>query len=70
MAKRARRKPLSPLAEAQAALYRLHLTFWQGDNRYGEYGRNVSAAHEGWRQTVLRLTGTLPPSIWENAPGR
>jgi hypothetical protein len=41
--------------EAHAAIRRLEYTLGQGDNRFGEYGRNVRTAIEGHRDTIRRI---------------
>jgi hypothetical protein len=41
--------------EAHAAIRRLELTLAQGDNRFGEYGRNCRIAIEGHRDTIRRI---------------
>jgi hypothetical protein len=52
------------LAEARTSMARLRTTFLVGDNRYGEYGRNVRDAYNRWAKTVLELTGEKSPSIY------
>ena len=41
--------------EAHAAIRRLELTLGQGDNRFGEYGRNVRDAIERHREAIRRI---------------
>lgn len=43
------------LAEARAAISRLQTTLNQGDNRFGDYGRNVTAAIQRWEDTVEEI---------------
>jgi hypothetical protein len=40
------------IAEARAAIARLEYTMNQGDNRFGEYGRNCRAAIARWQATI------------------
>lgn len=53
------------LAEAVQAMDRLRATFKQGDNRHGEYGRNVKAAFERHAKVYAEITGQNPPSIYD-----
>jgi hypothetical protein len=41
--------------EAHAAIRRLEETLGTGDNRFGEYGRNVRDAIERQRETIRRI---------------
>lgn len=43
------------LAEASAAIKRLQATLNQGDNRFGEYGRNCRDAIQRWEDTVEEI---------------
>jgi hypothetical protein len=51
--------------EALGAMSRLRNTFKQGDNRFGEYGRNVKAAYDRWVATYKELTGKSAPGIYD-----
>jgi hypothetical protein len=44
------------LTEAREALARIEYTMRQGDNRYGEYGRNCRDAIARWQQVIDRET--------------
>jgi hypothetical protein len=55
--------------EALGAMSRLKQTFKQGENRYGEYGRNTQAAYERWAKTYKELTGKEAPHIYDSAGG-
>ena len=49
-----RRTKLTKAQEAKAAIARLQATLAQGDNRFGEYGRNCRQAIEGWQKVLDR----------------
>ena len=53
------------LTEAEGAMYRLKLTFRQGDNRYGEYGKNVREAFERHATVYAEITKKPKPSIYD-----
>lgn len=53
------------LEEAQASMVRLRRTFHQGDNRFGEYGRNCREAFERHARVYVELTGNAKPSIYD-----
>lgn len=48
--------PESQVATARKAIARLKETLNQGDNRYGEYGRNVREAIARWQAVIGRET--------------
>jgi hypothetical protein len=50
---------------ARDAMSRLSVTFKQGDNRHGEYGRNAMEAFDRWAKTYAELTGRDPPNIYD-----
>ena len=53
------------LNDAVGAMYRLKLTFRQGDNRHGEYGRNIREAFERHATVYAELTGKPAPHIYD-----
>ncbi len=55
----------SRVNEAEGAMSRLKTTFRQGDNRHGEYGKNVREAHDRHAKVWSGLTGRKPPSIYD-----
>jgi hypothetical protein len=53
------------IADAEAAMRRLRDTFHSGNNRFGEYGRNVRDAYNNHAKTYAELTGLPAPSIYD-----
>lgn len=51
--------------EAVGAMGRLRDTFRVGDNRHGEYGRNVREAHDRHAKLYAQLTGKKAPNIYD-----
>ena len=47
--------PEEKLTEAYGAIARLEATLKQGDNRFGEYGRNTYAALDRWNKIVAGI---------------
>jgi hypothetical protein len=48
--------PETQVATARKAIARLETTLNQGDNRYGEYGRNCREAIARWQAVIDRET--------------
>lgn len=59
----ARKPKKTPLQECESAMRNLRATYRTGNNRFGEYGRNVRAAYDRWAEQYERLTGSKAPSI-------
>jgi hypothetical protein len=53
------------LSECEASMARLRATFKQGDNRFGEYGRNVREAFARHAKVYAEITGKPEPSIYD-----
>ena len=46
--------------DATGAMGRLKTTFHQGDNKHGEYGRNIKEAFDRHASVVYGITGKRP----------
>ena len=55
------------LHEIMGAMYRLRETFNCGQNRFGEYGRNIRESYERQAQRFEKLTGESAPSIYRDS---
>jgi hypothetical protein len=53
------------IGAARQSMDRLRHTFLTGDNRHGEYGRNIREAFDRWAVTYGELTGREPPNIYD-----
>jgi hypothetical protein len=53
------------LNECEAAMARLRATFKQGDNRFGEYGRNIREAFARHAKVYSEITNKPEPNIYD-----
>jgi hypothetical protein len=53
------------LLAAQSSMAALRGTFKQGDNRFGEYGKNCREAFERHAAVYAEITGKPKPSIYD-----
>lgn len=53
------------VSDAEGSMSRLAATFKQGDNRHGEYGRNVREAFDRHAEVHAKLTGGKKRSIYD-----
>jgi|tagenome__1003787_1003787.scaffolds.fasta_scaffold16926735_2 O-methyltransferase involved in polyketide biosynthesis len=53
------------LNECEGAMARLRATFKLGDNRFGEYGKNVREAFARHAKVYAEITGKPEPTIYD-----